>query len=119
MDFVACIGDEIAGAEAIGRPEVFRASFQALLRAYAIAAVDAALVKEREAGPRASRPRFEAPEPFPAALAQAPFTRGRSLGLGDDLRLEGQGVAGCALVHGALVHPTAFPALALSRTAGL
>jgi hypothetical protein len=31
-------------------------------------------------------------------------------GSGDDLRIEGEGVAGCALVAGELVHLTAFPA---------
>jgi len=45
-----------------------------------------------------------------AALGRAPVEPGPSLGVGDDLRIEGQGVAGCALVAGHVVHLTAFPA---------
>jgi hypothetical protein len=109
VGFLACIGDEVAGLEAIGRPEVFEADFPALVRAYAIDAVDAALVRKLEDRPERSR-RFEAPEPFLTALARAPFTSGLSLGVGDDLRIEGPEVAGCALAHQGVVHVTAFPA---------
>jgi len=109
VGFVACIGDEVAGLEAIGRPDVFEADFKALVRAYAIDAVDAALVKNLEDGPNRGA-RFSAPEPFLEALARAPFTSGPSLGAGDDLRIAGPLVAGCALAHEALVHVTAFPA---------
>jgi hypothetical protein len=38
------------------------------------------------------------------------FESGPSLGLGEDLRLRGNGLEGCALVHGDLVHLTAFSA---------
>jgi hypothetical protein len=110
VGFVAAIGDEIAGLEAIGREEVFARSFDGLLRAYLVDAVDAAHVRGREAPPAV---RFEAPEAFLAALAEAPASERPSLGLGRDLRLRGGGVAGCALVHGpagpaAVVHLTAF-----------
>jgi hypothetical protein len=110
VGFVASIGDEVAGLEVIGSPEVFAASFQALLRAYAIDAVDAALVRQLESEHRHTAPRFETPESFLDALARARFSRGPSLGMGDDLRLKGAEVAGCALEHGELVHVTAFPA---------
>ncbi len=111
LGFVASIGDEVAGLEVIGRPEVFAAAFQALLRAYAIDAVDAALVRRLEGERDEAAPRFETPESFLDALARARVSRGPSLGLGDDLRLEGAGVAGCALEHGEqIVHLTAFPA---------
>jgi hypothetical protein len=110
VGFVAAIGDEVAGLEAIGREEVFARSFERLLRAYLIDAVDAAHLRGREAQ---AAVRFEAPEPFLEALAAAPASERPSLGLGRDLRLRGGGVAGCALVHGpagpaALVHLTAF-----------
>jgi hypothetical protein len=109
VGFVARIGDEVAGLEAIGRPDVFEADFRALLRSYAIDAVDAALVRKLEERP-ARGPHFETPEAFLAALAGAPFTSGPSLGVGDDLRIDGPEVAGCALAHEGLVHVTAFPA---------
>lgn len=110
VGFVAAIGDEIAGLEAIGREEVFARSFGRLLRAYLVDAVDAAHVRALDAPPAV---RFEAPEPFLAALVDAPASEQPSLGLGRDLRLRGGGVAGCALVHGpagpaAVVHLTAF-----------
>jgi hypothetical protein len=109
VGFVACIGDEVAGLEAIGRPDVFRADFAALVRAYALDAVDAALVKKLDVRPdRAAH--FSDPEPFLEALARAPFSSGPSLGAGEDLRIDGPEVAGCALAHESLVHVTAFPA---------
>lgn len=111
VGFVAAIGDEVAGLEVIGRPEVFAADFHALLRAYAIDAVDAPIVREL-AGPReaGASPRFEDPAAFLDALATAGGSRGPSLGLGEDLRLQGESVAGCALLHEGIVHLTAFPA---------
>lgn len=111
VGFVACIGGDVAGVEAIGRPEVFRAEFGALLRAYAIDTIDAGLVRELDAADDAWRdaPRFGDPEPLLDALARAVVESGPSLGEGSDLRLRGDGVAGCALAHGDLVHLTAFP----------
>jgi hypothetical protein len=118
VGFVAAIGDEIVGLEAIGRAEVFARAFDGLLRAYLVDAVDAPQLRRLElARGRAAAPaaRFDAPEPFLAALAEAPATEGPSLGLGRDLRVRGGGVAGCALVHAAapgapaaVVHLTAF-----------
>jgi hypothetical protein len=110
VGFVAAIGDEIAGLEAIGRPAVFARAFEGLLRAYLVDAVDAPQLREREQDRGAPRARFDAPEPFLAALRSAPASEGLSLGLGRDVRLRGGGVAGCALVHepAALVHLTAF-----------
>ena len=109
VGFVACIGDAVVGLEAIGCPEVFRDDFQALLRSYAIDAVDSALIREIENAP-VDAPRFEDPEAFLAAMARARFTRGPSLGVGDDLRFENSEVAGCALDCEGLVSLTAFPA---------
>jgi hypothetical protein len=111
VGFVASIGDEIAGLEAVGRPELFERLFPALVRAYLIDAIDVALVEERRVRgePEARAPRFDGPEPFLAALARARAAAHPSLGLGDDLRLEGAGVSGCALAAGDVVHMTAFP----------
>jgi len=113
VGFVAAAGDEILGVEAIGSPEVFHEGFRRLLAGYAIDAVDAAFHREREARAGAAAPpapRFDAPEPFLEALAAAPTLATPSLGLGTDLRLEGDALAGCALVDETVVHLTAYPA---------
>lgn len=107
VGFVAAIGDEITGLEIVGRPEVFARTFSGLVRAYGIDAVDAAFVKSREER-RAGHARFDAPEPFLRALAASPSSAMPSLGLGEDLRIDAAGVAGCALVAGDVVHLTAF-----------
>jgi hypothetical protein len=107
VGFVACFGDQVAGAEIIGRPEVFRANFHPLLRSYAIDAIDHAMVRALE---RSVENRFDSPEPFLEALARAEFSWGPSLGAGEDLRLRGGPVMGCALACEELVHLTAFPA---------
>jgi len=97
------------GLEAIGRPEVFATAFAGLVRAYVVDAIDAAAVSARPDEPVPAT-RFDAPEPFLAALAAAPAEQGPSLGLGSDLRIEGEQVCGCALAAGDVVHLTAFPA---------
>ncbi len=110
VGFVASIGEEIVGLEAIGRPAVFEHAFSGLLRSYLIDAIDHGLVKERRREQSGS-PRFEAPEPFLEALVQAPAEARASLGLGVDVRLEDARVAACALVADTLVHVTAFPSV--------
>jgi hypothetical protein len=110
VGFVACIGEEVAGLEGIGRPEVFAQAFPGLLRGYLIDAVDHALVRERRAA-SGRNTRFDGPEPFLAALAEAPVETSASLGLGTDLRIEDGRVSACALVAGEVVHLTAFPSV--------
>jgi hypothetical protein len=110
VGFVACLGDDVVGAELIGQPPVFRDSFGALVRSYAIDAIDAPLVQRLERETRERPPRFDGPEPFLAELSKARFTSSPSLGEGADLRLDGPSVSGCALVTDELVHLTAFPA---------
>jgi hypothetical protein len=109
VGFVAMQGESVVGLEALGRPDVFRASFQTLLRSYTIDAVDAAMVKRRE-GAGAGQAGFDAPEPFLEALANANVTWGTTHGIGSDLRIASPRVAGCALACEGLVHLTAFPA---------
>ncbi len=111
VGFVAAIGEEIVGVEAIGRPEVFEKSFVGLLRGYAVDAVDAGWIRgrKRRHGEAAKRsPRFEEPEPFLEALGRAEAFGRASLGIGHDWRLTGRGVSGCALVESEVVHLTAF-----------
>ncbi|MEE2673395.1 MAG: DUF6569 family protein [Myxococcota bacterium] len=109
VGFVAMLGDEIVGLEALGRSEAFASSFQSLVRAYAIEAIDAGLLRETRAQDQGTL-KFDAPEPFIAALASAPVRWGRSLGLGSDVRVDAAGVSACALGCDGLVHLTAFPA---------
>ena len=109
VGFVACVGDDVAGAEFIGHPSVLRQNLRALLRSYAIDAVDAQLVERLAEKPRAQRTRFDSPESFLAALARAAFSSSPSLGEGHDLRLDGTQVHACALASAELVHLTAFP----------
>ena len=108
VGFVACIADEVVGLEATGRPEVFAGAFQGLLRAYLIDAIDHALLQRER--PVASRARFEAPEPFLAALTRAPAEARPSVGIGSDVRVDTADLRACALVAGDVVHLTAFPA---------
>jgi len=109
VGFVAMRGDEVVGLEALGRSEAFASSFQSLVRAYAIDAVDAGLLCEIE-GRDNGTVKFDAPEPFIAALSGAPVSSGPSLGLGSDVRVDTAGVSACALDCEGLVHLTALPA---------
>jgi hypothetical protein len=109
VGFVAAVGDEVVGLEAIGNPQVFAQQFESLLRSYAIDAIDAAGLKETTRAPAEQMLRFDSPEPFVQALTRARAASRPSLGLGEDLRIEGEGVLGCALADGQLVHVTAFP----------
>jgi len=107
VGFVASIGGEVVGIEAIGSPGVFARVFPKLVRAYAIDAIDSERLREAP-----SQLRFDAPEPFLEAVAGAPVrSRGPSLGLGEDLRAGSDAVEACALAVGEeLVHLTGFPA---------
>ena len=101
----------VLGLEAIGRPDVFAKQFPALLRSYVVDAVDAGLreAADREHAGIPGAAHFEKPEPFLEALCMADFRLGESLGTGQDLRLDGDRVSGCALLHGGVIHLTAFP----------
>jgi len=113
VGFVAASGDEILGLEAVGRTDVFADQFEGLVRSYAVDAIDPA-----PGGRQRQVPGADSPEAFLAALGRAPVLRGRSLGLGDDLRIEGEDVSGCALVAGQVVHLTAFPVTAAPEAPG-
>ena len=109
VGFVACVGEEVAGLEVIGRPEVFAKAFPGLLRGYLIDAIDHAVVRSRRIGFDLGV-RFDSPEAFLSALARAEGRTSASLGLGTDLRVEDGRVSAGALVEGEVVHLTAFPA---------
>ncbi len=114
VGFVAAIGDQIVGLEVVASPALLRALFGRLVRAHALDALDSAFVedpideKERAAVERVRC--FQEPEGFLGALARAAFHRAPSIGVGNDLRLAGPGVAGCALEAGGIAHLSAFAA---------
>jgi hypothetical protein len=107
VGFIAALGEEVVGLEAVGDAEVFRQVFHSLLRSYAIDAVDRVWLRSRESE-RAKVAAFDSPESFLEALGTADLERSPSLGLGEDLRIEGKDVAGCALEVGEIVHLTGF-----------
>jgi hypothetical protein len=118
VGFVAMIGDAVAGIEAIGRPEVFASCFERLVDGYAIDAIDNASMRE-SLGDAAFATRFSEPESFLEALRSAPARAAPSLGLGEDLRIDGPDVEGCALEAGELLHLSAYPRLAPDRRCDL
>lgn len=125
VGFVAAVDGRITGLEVLGRPELFARLFRGLLGAYLVDALDHAArgsraPVSRTRGLGAGRaPRmpssdpaggaFDDPEAFLRDLVRAPAKVGASIGLGEDVRLRGFGVEGCALFAGGLVHLTAFP----------
>ena len=114
LGFVAMIGDAVVGIEAIGRREVFASCFERLVDGYAIDAIDHASMRE-SLGDAAFATRFREPEPFLEALRSAPARAAPSLGLGQDLRIDGPEVEGCALEAGELIHLSAYPRLTPDR----
>jgi hypothetical protein len=105
VGFVAVRGGRVEGAEAVGDPAVYAGVHDRLLRAYTIDAIDGSHV---ESGPGLDV-EFLAPEDFLRAIASSACDRSPSLGQGTDLRLSGEGVGGCALECGGIVHLMAFP----------
>jgi len=125
VGFVAAVGDRIVGLEVVGRRELFARVFRGLLGSYLVDALDHPVPPHRTpsgrtGGLRARRGMsspshragaiaFDAPGPFLRALVRAPVKVGASIGLGEDVRVRGIGVEGCALFAGGLVHMLAFP----------
>jgi hypothetical protein len=108
VGFVAAIRDTVVGLEAVATPALLRKLFGRLLRGYAVDALDPSIASRPRGAARRSLHAFRKPEPFLHALARARCVRRPSLGMGNDLRLEGKGVSGCALEAGGIVHLTAF-----------
>jgi len=105
VGFVAVRGDRVEGVEAVGDLAVYARVHDRLLRAYTIDAID-----DKQAEPPTEKGvEFLAPEDFLRAIASSSYQAGPSLGQGTDLRLSGQGLGGCALECGGIVHLMAFP----------
>jgi hypothetical protein len=97
----------VVGLELLASPRLFARCFEALLPFYAgESAKDDA---EEALAPRAAEGGgFDAPEPFLEALLSAQASALATPGLGSELWLCGEGVEGCALLAGGLLHLLAF-----------
>lgn len=113
--FLCFIAGKAAGLDAISRPEVYRDVHDKLLRSYLL---DALSTKPGD-GPEAD------PAAFFEALTALPETAYPSIGMGEDLRYDGEALCGSALaVDGACVHCAFFanedrPASEAPRDRGL
>ena len=107
MGFAAARGDRVVGLELLASPRLFARCFEVLLSFYA---GEAAEPDGEALGTRAAEGGgFDAPEPFLEALLSAQASALATPGLGSELWLCGEGVEGCALVAGELLHLLAFP----------
>ena len=92
VGFIAAVGDDVVGLEAMGDTEVFARSFATLLRPYTFDALDAALAS------RTSRialdPPCDSPEPFLDALRNSSALARPTSGLGRNLLLRLRGWQG-------------------------
>ncbi len=96
------VNGRLAGLEIFGAPDLLARLLPKIIRGYALDALDHALC-----GP--APPHAPDGTALLSALARCRITRHRAVGLGDDLRLTGQGLAGAALVAGGKpVHLTAY-----------
>lgn len=94
---------ELSGIELFGSADTFSRLLPKLVRSYGLDALD-----ERSLGrrPRATEAGIAK---FLATLQNLPTFRKPALGLGEDLRFEGIGAVGAALIHeGEIVHLSAF-----------
>jgi hypothetical protein len=95
----------VIGFDLFDREETLRALLPKLVRSVAVDAIDHDRVRGKldagSASPLAER--------FLAALSTVPDRAAKSIGLGDDVRLDGSGITGAALVaDGSVVHLAAF-----------
>lgn len=94
---------ELSGIELFGSADTFSRLLPKLVRSYGLDALD-----ERSLG-RRPRATEAGVAKFLATLQNLPTFRKPALGLGEDLRFEGAGAVGAALIHkGEIVHLSAF-----------
>ena len=99
---LVAIGGRFAVLDFVGRADVFADLFGPLVQGYALDAI--------EAEEDAVAPSLGEGSGFVSLVLGTEATRGKSLGLGEDLRFAADGVAGAGLAtDGGLVQLTAFP----------
>jgi hypothetical protein len=97
------IKDEVVGLECFGHQKTFSKFFQKLVQSYALDALDWA--REEKEGQVAAA----AVRQFLEGVGRAPKKAYPSLGLGENIRVEGPFVSGAAMVHdGKVLHLSAF-----------
>lgn len=97
------INGELRGLDLFDAPETLAKLLPKLVQSYALDALDTPVRKENIAPP------VEGARTFLAQLRKARPSAFPAVGLGEDVRLEGQGLCGGALVHqGRAVHLCAF-----------
>jgi hypothetical protein len=99
---IFAVDGQVLGLELLDHPQTMRRLLPKLVRSYALDAIasDAA---------SAQAPPLEAAREFRAEVGEAKIESRPAVGLGEDLRLEAETVAGGALVHdGRVVHLAAF-----------
>lgn len=92
----------VAGMDLFDSPATWRKSMHKLVRSYGLDALD------RADGPASdTKPQ---PKTFLKTVEGAPYERFKAVGLGEDVRISGDKIAGGALVvDGALIHLVVFP----------
>ncbi|WJW74311.1 hypothetical protein QVG61_07210 [Thiohalobacter sp. IOR34] len=99
------VGHRLRGLELFDHPETLAASLPKLVRSYALDAIE---WQQRADGRRHIPPRLD-PWPFLDQVAQAEAQALPTVGLGEDLRLTGEGIRGAALHwEGRIVHLVVF-----------
>ncbi|MGQ9688328.1 MAG: ARPP-1 family domain-containing protein [Desulfobaccales bacterium] len=93
--FLAAINGSLAGLELFDSPDHLAKYFDKLIRSYALDALD---LKRQKPRPTAQAGKEQA-ESWVTEVKNAPVAAYPSLGLGMDLRLEGQGFVGSGLLH--------------------
>lgn len=97
----------VLGFDLFDREETLRQLLPKLVRSVAVDAID----REPVTGRLDTSSALPLAERFLAALAAVPHRAAKSIGEGDDVRLDGSGITGAALVaDGAVVHSAAFSA---------
>jgi hypothetical protein len=97
------INGVVAGLDLFDSQVTWRRSMRKLVQSYGLDALDQADGPVSDAGPQ--------PERFLAAVKGATCERFRALGLGEDVRISGDRIAGAALTQDStVIHLVAFPA---------
>jgi len=102
---------ELSGVEIFGSSEIFARLLPKLVRSYGLDALDEySMTRRRRPAPQTTPSATDTDiQRFLATLRDLPTLRKPALGLGEDLRFEGQGTVGAALIHeGQVVHLSAF-----------
>jgi hypothetical protein len=101
---VFSIGGRVAGIDVFDSTDTFAKAAPKLVRSYAVDAL------ERRTVSVTNELATDAVRAFLGDIADAGVTRFKALGVGDDLRLAGRGLAGAALeISGQIVHLVSFP----------